>query len=262
MRPLILISNDDGYSSPGIELLSHLATEFGHVIVMAPNGNASAKSHSLTTTQPLYVTHTLQRRGLDIYACTGTPADCVKLALEHFCPRRPDLVLSGINHGSNASINILYSGTMGAALEAAVCGYPAIGFSLLSYDENTQCNEVIPYMRQIIAYALTHKLPEGIALNVNIPCAVDKQGQSIATAKGIRVCRASRAQWTDSFQKYTDTNGEPYYSLSGNFISDDEGADTDLGALNAGYIAVVPCVPDFTSHDAIHTLDGLNTPKP
>ncbi len=251
-RPLIMITNDDGYDSNGITVLSQIARSYGDVVVVAPHTNASAKSHSLTVGMPL---RAFLKRSEDIvvYACTGTPADCVKLGVEHLCPRRPDLVLSGINHGSNASINILYSGTMGAALEAAVCGYPAIGFSLLSHRTDAEYEAAVPYMQRIIEYAITHGLPKGCALNVNIPIL-----EKTPNLKGMKVCRAAVARWTDSFERRVDPHGMDYYWLTGKFVCDDDGVDADQRTLEDGYITIVPCRPDFTCAEDIRVLADLN----
>lgn len=252
MKPLILISNDDGCQAPGINNLAHLACDYGEVVVVAPHTNASAKSHSLTVGTPLRAVK-VPYRAYTIYSVTGTPADCVKLGIEYLCPRKPDLVLSGINHGSNASINVLYSGTMGAALEATVCNYPSIGFSLLSHQEDAMWEPAIPFMRKIIDYALSQGLPSNISLNVNIPIL-----EKTPHLKGMRVCRASKAEWTNSFEKRVDPYGRDYYWLTGKFNCDDNGEDTDQWALNNGYISIVPCRPDFSDSDAIKQLQSLN----
>lgn len=253
MKPLILISNDDGYQAPGIRNLARIACEFGEVVVVAPHINASAKSHSLTVGNPLRAEQ-IPNDGYTVYAVTGTPADCVKLGVEHLCPRRPDLVLSGINHGSNASINILYSGTMGAALEATTCGYPSIGFSLLSHNENAMWSPAEPYIKQVIEYVLSKGLPDNISLNVNIPIL-----EKIPKLKGMRVCRSSAARWTDSFEKRVDPYGRDYYWLTGKFVCEDMSEDTDQWALANGYISIVPCRPDFTDFSAVQQLQSLNT---
>ena len=200
MRPLILITNDDGIHARGIQHLMDVAQAFGDLVVMAPERNASGLSCSLTTQQPLRV-HTLEEtEGQRVYTCSGTPVDCVKMALEHFCPRRPAVVLSGINHGSNASINIVYSATMGAVLEACLDGCQAIGFSLLSHSPEADFSGCTEVVRTLLAHVLEHPLPEWTALNVNIP-----RGE----VKGIRECRAARARWTDSLTPRTDPLGRP-----------------------------------------------------
>ena len=169
MRPLILITNDDGVNAKGIHVLTEVAREFGDVIVMAPQTNASGLSHSIVSSRPIRAQEISSEEGLTICSCDGTPVDCVKLAVEHFCPRRPDLVLSGINHGSNSSINVLYSGTMGAAIEAVALCIPSIGFSLLNHSPQADFEPGLPFIRHIIRTTLENRLPAGITLNVNIP---------------------------------------------------------------------------------------------
>ena len=259
--PLILITNDDGYAAKGINALIEVAREMGDVIVMAPEANASAKSHSLTTTMPLRVRQMWsederQRDGqllhsVTVYACNGTPTDCAKLGTEHFSPRRPDLVLSGINHGSNASINVIYSGTMGAALEAVTNGYASIGFSLLDHHYDADFTPCLPYVRQLMQYALVKGLPDGVGLNVNFP------ETRLAPYKGVKVCRSARASWTDSFERRTDPHGHPYWWLTGKFVCNDNGPDTDQWALEHGYVSVVPVRPDYTDLPSVNLLKPL-----
>ena len=246
MRPLILITNDDGVNAKGIRTLYEVAMEFGDVVVMAPDCNRSAIAHSITTSRPVRAHEAKSSEGLHIYHCDGTPADCVKLAYEHFCPRCPDLMLSGINHGSNSSINILYSGTMGAVLEAAMLGMSSIGFSLLNHSPEADFTHCIPFVRQIIGTSLEKGLPLGTSLNVNIPRETD--------LKGIRICRQAQSQWTDSFEKRIDPRGVPYWWLTGKFICDNPPEDTDEWALANGYVSIVPVHCDFTHHEAIDPL--------
>ena len=257
MNPLILITNDDGVGARGIQVLSEVASELGEVIIMAPSLNASGKSLSLTTDRPLRVKEiqpaTTYPLPTKIFACDGTPVDCVKLAIEHFCPRRPDLVLSGINHGSNSSINILYSGTMGAVLEATTLGFPAIGFSLLNHNPNADFEPSRPIVRQIISYALNHGLPPEVSLTVNIP-RLDAD-----SIKGIRLCRQAKARWVDSFEKRIDPIGRPYWWLTGKFDCLNPPEDSDEWALANGYVSVVPIHTDYTNHEAINLLSPLNT---
>lgn len=248
MRPLILITNDDGVHAGGLRTLVQTVREFGDVVVMAPERNASAKSHSLTTEHPLRAWDLLHEDGLDVYYCDGTPVDCIKLASEHFCPRKADLVLSGINHGSNSSINILYSGTMGAAIEASTNGYNAIGFSLLNHSHKADFSACVPYIRSIVQYVLENGLPPLVSLNVNVPKLPLDQ------IKGMRVCREAKAYWSDSFEQRIDPVGRPYYWLTGKFECDDLEEDTDEWALRNGYVSVVPVHPDFTQHESIDFL--------
>ena len=251
MRPLILITNDDGFAARGLRTLDEVAMDFGDVVVMAPEQNSSGKSHSLTTSRPLRVREVKKDEHLNVYACDGTPVDCVKLATEYFCPRQPDLVLSGINHGSNSSINVLYSGTMGAVIEATALGLDAIGFSLLNHNPEADFSACVPYVRTIIGRVLEHGLPTDVSLNVNIPrlCLDD--------IKGIRICHEAKAKWLDSFEKRVDPQGRPYWWLTGKFVCDNAPESSDEWALANGYVSVVPIHPDFTHYDAIDELKKL-----
>ena len=251
MRPLILITNDDGFAAKGLRALDELALTMADVIVMAPESNASGQSHSITTSRPLRVREVKKDDRLSVYACDGTPVDCVKLATEYFCPRRPDLVLSGINHGSNSSINVLYSGTMGAVIEATALGLNAIGFSLLHHSPEADFAPSLPYVRHIIEYALHHGLPSYVSLNVNIPRLKQEQ------IKGIRVCHEAKAQWLDSFEQRVDPQGRPYWWLTGKFVCDNPPEGSDEWALANGYVSVVPIRPDFTDYEAIAPLNSL-----
>lgn len=246
MKPLILITNDDGVAAKGLAALHGVAQEFGEVVVMAPECNASAKGLSLTTTRPLRV-----KEVGSFYCCDGTPVDCLKLAYEHFCTRKPDLVLSGINHGSNASINVVYSGTMGAAIEAAVLGLPAIGFSLLNHSAEADFEPAIPYVRHIIGKVLEEGLPQNVALNVNIPKLPADE------IRGIRICREAMARWVDSFERRVDPIGRPYWWLTGKFDCNDLAPETDEGALREGYVSVVPVQPDYTCYKAMSKIQNL-----
>lgn len=251
MRPLILITNDDGYAAKGLQALVGIAQEFGDILVMAPEGNSSGKSHSITTSQPLRVKEIKHQDNLDIYACNGTPVDCVKLGTEHFCSRKPALVLSGINHGSNSSINVLYSGTMGGVLEGSALGIDAIGFSLLNHSPEADFTPSLPYVRRIIAYTLEHGLPTNVSLNVNIPRLEADQ------IRGIRICHEAKAMWLDSYEKRIDPIGRPYWWLTGKFVCDNPPDTSDEWALQHGYISVVPTTTDFTDYSAIDRLKPL-----
>jgi 5'-nucleotidase len=248
MKPLILITNDDGVTAKGLRALDEVAMEFGDVVVMAPEYNASGLSHSITSSRPLRVREVKQAEGLNVYCCDGTPVDCVKLAVEYFCPRRPDVVLSGINHGSNSSINVLYSGTMGAVIEATALGIDAIGFSLLHHSPDADFSACLPYVRQIIGNTLEKGLPQGVSLNVNIPRL------PASDIKGIRICHEAKAQWNDSFEKRIDPQGRPYWWLTGKFVCDNPPESSDEWALRNGYVSVVPIHPDFTHYPAIEEL--------
>lgn len=247
-RPLILITNDDGYAAKGLRILMECAADYGDVVVMAPDRNASGLSHSFTSGRPLRVNDIERREGVVVYSCDGTPVDCVKLAIEHFCSRKPAVVLSGINHGSNSSVNVLYSGTMGAVIEASTYGFNAIGFSLTDHAKDANFDYCVPYIRQILSTTLANGLPEGVSLNVNFP---------IGQINGLRVCHEAKAHWADSFEHRVDPYGRSYWWLTGRFISDDDNPDTDERALAEGYASVVPTQPDYTSYEALPLLKKI-----
>ena len=251
MKPLILITNDDGIAAKGLLTLSQVAREFGDVIVMAPDRNASGLSHSIVSSRPIRAQEISKEEGLTMCCCDGTPVDCVKLAVEHFCPRRPDLVLSGINHGSNSSINVLYSGTMGAVIEATALEIDAIGFSLLNHNPDADFSACVPIARHIIGRVLEQGLPLNVSLNVNIPRLPYDQ------LRGIRICHEAKAKWLDSFEQRTDPQGRPYWWLTGKFVCNDPPETSDEWALAHGYVSVVPIHPDFTHYPALDQLQNL-----
>ncbi|MCD4735473.1 MAG: 5'/3'-nucleotidase SurE [Bacteroidales bacterium] len=251
-NPLILVTNDDGIRAPGIRKLIALAREFGDVVVVAPDKPMSGMSHAITSSIPLRVRKLLEMKGYVEYECSGTPVDSVKLGEQTLLGRKPDLVLSGINHGSNASVNIIYSGTMAAVLEACIDGYPAIGFSLLDYARNADFNGVDDYIRTIISNVMTNGLPEYTCLNVNLP-AVKKE-----EIKGIKVCRQAKGRWDEEFDARTDPRNQNYYWLTGKFKNGDTEEDTDSWALANNYVSVVPVHFDFTAHAAIKEIRNWN----
>lgn len=245
-RPLILITNDDGYTAPGITLLAEIAQEFGDVVVIAPDGPQSGQSSALTVSVPLKVNLKESREGYKLYKTNGKPADCIKLGLNKILPQQPDLILSGINHGSNASLNVIYSGTMGAALEGAIVGIPAIGFSITSHSWEVVFNEGIPHIKNIIREVINGGLPQGVCLNVNIP-----EGD----IKGVKVCRQSKGIWHKEYVENTDPRGERYYWLTGEYLNKEpEAADTDIWALANGYVSIVPTRCDMTDYDYMKKL--------
>jgi len=249
-RPLILVTNDDGITAPGIRNLIAIMRDIGDVIVVAPDSPQSGMGHAITIHSTLHLEKVVIDGKQTEYSCSGTPADCVKLAINEILDRRPDICVSGINHGSNSSINVLYSGTMSAALEAGIEGIPAIGFSLLDFNWNANFDHCKSFVSQITQQVLTHGLPDGVVLNVNIPKLEKK------SIKGIKVCRQARANWKEKFDKRTSPMGRDYYWLAGTFINMDNGEDTDEWALANGYISVVPVQIDLTAH---HTIQQLNT---
>lgn len=250
-KPLILVTNDDGITAPGIRALISAMKEIGEVIVVAPDSPQSGMGHAITINSTIFVEKLKLKNNQDLeYSCSGTPADCVKLAIKQILKKRPDIVVSGINHGSNSSINVIYSGTMSAALEAGIEGIPAIGFSLLDYSYNADFNAAKKFAKNIVSNALQNKMPDGMVLNVNIP-----QGKT-KDIKGIKVCRQARANWEEEFDKRVNPQGRDYYWLTGKFVNLDGGEDTDEWALENNYVSVVPVQFDMTAH---HYIQDLNT---
>ncbi|HEX9826989.1 MAG TPA: 5'/3'-nucleotidase SurE [Flavobacteriaceae bacterium] len=252
-KPLILITNDDGITAPGIRTLIEVMKTIGNVVVVAPDSPQSGMGHAITVNSTLFVEKVKVDQGNQLeYSCSGTPADCVKLAVNQILERKPDLCVSGINHGSNSSINVIYSGTMSAAIEAGIEGIPAIGFSLLDYSWNANFEATKPYIKSIVENVLKAGLPKDVVLNVNIP-NVPKQ-----ELKGIKICRQARANWEEEFDKRTNPQGRVYYWLTGKFVNLDHGEDTDEWALQNGYVSVVPVQFDLTAHHCIQTLNTWN----
>ena len=252
-KPLILIVNDDGINAPGIRKLISIMNDFGEVVVVAPDGPQSGKGHAITIESTIRCDKVIIDDGPQIeYSCSGTPVDCVKLAVNKLITRKPDLCVSGINHGSNSSINVIYSGTMSAAVEGALEGIPSIGFSLLDYSHEANFSEGEKYIRKITQSVLNNGLPDGVCLNVNIPKSVE--GKKI---KGVKVCRQAKANWVEEFDEREDPKGRKYYWLTGKFVNYDKGDDTDERALENHYISVVPVQYDVTAHHAISKLNNI-----
>lgn len=249
-KPLILVSNDDGITSKGIRTLVEVMSEIGDVVVVAPNSPQSGMGHAITVGNTLRLDPSTIFEGITSYECSGTPADCVKLAKHQVLKdRNPDLVVSGINHGSNTSISVLYSGTMSAAIEAAIEDLPAIGFSLCDYSATADFSHTKDYIKKIALQVLKNGLPKGVALNVNFP---PKRNEKI---KGIKVCRQARAKWQEEFDERFDPHGRRYFWMVGNFVNFDKGEDNDEWAIMNNYISVVPCQFDMTAY---HGLTYLN----
>lgn len=246
-RPLILVSNDDGITAPGITHLIECMKTLGDVIVVAPDKPQSAMGHAITINEPIRLTKVSIHSGVEAWQSSGTPVDCVKLAIDKLLPRKPDLMVSGINHGSNSSINVIYSGTMSAAVEASIDGMKAIGFSLCDYSWDADFASIIPYVKKIAENVLKNDLPTGTLLNVNIP----KNG-----VKGIKICRQAVARWKEEFEERIDPFGRKYYWMTGQFVNMDHGTDTDEWALANGYISVVPTMFDLTDHGRIGALNN------
>ena len=259
-KPLILVSNDDGITAPGIRHLVEIVLALGaEVVVVAPDAPQSGMGHAITIGHPLRLTkNPVFGPDVEAYECSGTPADCVKIAKHHVLKdRTPDLVVSGINHGSNASVNVLYSGTMSAAIEAAIEGLPAVGFSLCEYGPEADFSHVAEWVTQVCHHALASGVPAGTALNVNIPKKSD------APIAGLRLARQARAKWQEEFDQRLDPYQRPYYWLIGSFINLDHGTDTDEWALANNYVSVVPCQFDLTAaHGLAHLSAQWQLPLP
>lgn len=254
-KPLILVTNDDGITAPGLRALVRYMAAIGDVVVVAPDSPQSGMGHAITLDNTLYS----KKMKIDPengakaeYNCSGTPADCVKLGLQVLLDRKPDLCVSGINHGSNSSINVIYSGTMSAAIEAGIEGIPAIGFSLCDYSWEANFKPCEAAIKKIVEGAIENGIPKGVVLNVNIPKLEKEQ------LKGIKICRQARANWKEKFDKRTNPMGKDYYWLTGEFELLDNGEDTDEWALANGYISVVPTQFDLTAHHAISQLNAWN----
>lgn len=250
-KPLILVTNDDGITAPGIRALIAAMCTIGEVVVVAPDSPQSGMGHAITIDSTLQVSAVNIGTGKQQeYSCSGTPADCVKLAVREILNQKPDLCVSGINHGSNASINVIYSGTMSAAIEAGIEGIPAIGFSLLDYNWNANFEAAASFAKKIALQVLKNGLTAGVVLNVNIP-KLEK-----SAIKGIKICRQAKANWVEEFDKRISPQGKEYYWLTGKFVNLDSGEDTDEWALANNYVSVVPVQFDLTAY---HSIQKLNT---
>lgn len=245
-KPLILVTNDDGIAAPGIIALTEVMQTLGEVVVVAPDSPQSGMGHAITLNSTLHIEKISDYQ----YSCSGTPADCVKIAVNEILGRRPDLCVSGINHGSNSSINVIYSGTMSAAIEAGIEGIPAIGFSNLNYNWDANFDASKIHVKSIAKNVLEHGLAQGVVLNVNIP-NIDKKA-----IKGVKICRQARGNWKEEFDKRQTPQGKDYYWLSGRFENYDKGEDTDEWALKNGYVSLVPVQFDLTAHHCIQQLNS------
>lgn len=239
-EPVILVTNDDSINAPGIKALVEAVRPLGRVVVVAPDSPQSGMGHAITIGQPLRLDKVQVFDGIDSWQCSGTPADCVKLARDKVLHRKPDLCVSGINHGANHSINVIYSGTMSAAMEAAIEDIPSVGFSSLDYRFDADFTIAGRVARTIAERMLSKELPQHILLNVNIPVVAEKD------FKGIKICRQAYAKWQEEFDHRLDPRGKDYYWMVGKFINMDEGTGTDVQALAEGYASLVPITIDFT----------------
>jgi 5'-nucleotidase len=250
---LIFLTNDDSYRSKGFAAAIEIARQFGRVIAIAPDSPQSGMSQAITIYNPLYLRKVREEEDVTVYSLNGTPVDCVKMAFDHlFCNEKIDLVISGINHGSNAAVNVLYSGTMGAAIEAAFYNIPSIGLSLTDHDLDADFEGAIKYGSHIVASVLAGEIPQHLCLNVNVPNIPCEE------IKGIRVSRQTRGYWREEFYKRTDPHGRDYFWLTGAFSNAEPHAEeSDEWALANGYVAVVPIQVDLTAYDQIEQLKSI-----
>ncbi len=255
-RKLILVSNDDGINANGLKNLIEIASDFGDVFVVAPEKGQSGMSHSISLLTPIRVKKIIDKESLKIFSVPGTPVDCVKLALKQLVERKPDIMLSGINHGTNSAISVIYSGTMGAAIEAGLYGIPSIGFSVLDHSPNADFSLVKKYAPQLINEVIEHGLPQQVCLNVNFPI-VDEHNFN-----GYKICKQTTGVWKEDFEKRIDPYGFEYYWLTGNFHnSEPENTNSDEWALANNYASVVPIKIDFTDYKTIEFLKKFKLNK-
>ncbi|MEE3445389.1 MAG: 5'/3'-nucleotidase SurE [Prevotella sp.] len=248
-RPLLLISNDDGYLAKGINCLVEMLSDLGDIIVCAPEDARSGFSCAFSATAPLRLQCRAQRPGVEIWSCTGTPVDCVKMALAEIVPRTPDLVIGGINHGDNASVNAHYSGTMGVTLEGCMKYIPSVAFSLCDHREDADFEPLRPLIHEIIQRVLHEGLPLGVCLNVNFPL-LEESGY-----KGVRVCRMAKGTWGQEVTKCHHPRGYDYWWMVGSYTNDEpEAEDTDNWALTHGYVAITPTQIDITAYQAMDKI--------
>jgi 5'-nucleotidase len=251
--PVILITNDDGIAAPGIKALVDAVKHLGKVIVVAPDKPQSGMGHAITIGHPLRLYQVSVFGDIEAYQCSGTPVDCVKLAVDKVLRGKPDICLSGINHGANHSINVIYSGTMSAALEASIESIPSVGFSLLDYSIEADFSGSKKYAAILVEHLLSKKYDKHLCLNVNIP-AVDAN-----LLKGLKVCRQAYAKYEEEFDERHDPHGRKYYWLTGDFLNFDKGRDTDVWALKNNYISVVPVQFDLTDYRLKEKLEHIST---
>jgi 5'-nucleotidase len=241
-RPIILVTNDDGITAPGIRNLVDAVKDLGQIVVVAPDKPQSGMGHAITIGHPLRLQQVQMFNDIEAYQCTGTPVDCVKLAVDKILHRKPDLCISGINHGANHSINVIYSGTMSAAVEAAIESIPSIGFSLLDYSIDADFSAAKKYARTIVQKVLEKAVDKHMILNVNFPAVSENLIQ------GIMICRQAYAKYEEDFIERNDPNGRKYFWLTGEFVNFDKGKDTDVWALANNYVSVVPVQFDLTNY--------------
>ena len=248
MRPLILISNDDGYQAKGIQFLAQTLRQLGDIIVVAPTEGRSGMACACTFREPVYRALIHSEEGLEVYCCSGTPVDCVKLAISSICPRTPDIIVGGINHGDNSAINAHYSGTMGVVMEGCMKGIPSVAFSIDSHEMEPDFNPMAPYILKITKYILDKGLPKGSCLNVNCP--------ALPSFKGMKMCRMADGLWLNEFEQRNHPRGGDYFWLTGFFnLVEGQGSEADKEAMNEGFVAVTPIHIDMTDYELKAVLE-------
>lgn len=252
-QPIILVTNDDGITAPGIKALTAAVKDLGKIVVVAPDKPQSGMGHAITIGHPLRLVAVQTFNEIEAYQCSGTPVDCVKLAVDKVLHRKPDICLSGINHGANHSINVIYSGTMSAALEASIESIPSIGFSLLDYSIEADLSGAAYYANLLVKQLLSKKIDKHLCLNVNIPAAPKE------LLKGLKICRQAYAKYEERFDERNDPTGKKYYWLTGEFQNFDKRKDTDVWALQNDYVSVVPVQFDLTNHQLKTKLQKVLT---
>jgi 5'-nucleotidase len=252
-RPMILVSNDDGYRAPGLLALIEAVRPYGDVLVVAPQDGQSGQSHAITVKVPVRVDKYRQEPGLEFYVCNGTPVDCVKLAQNRLLDRKPSLLVSGINHGANSSASVLYSGTVAVAAEGCMYDIPGIAFSLLNHDPHADFMPYVPVVRTIVQSVLEQGLKKGTCLNVNIP------NVPLRDIRGIRVCRHARGYWVEEYDRRVDPNNKEYFWLTGEYFNEEpEAEDTDEWALSNDFVSVSPVQVDLTCYGELDRLRSWN----
>lgn len=247
-RPLILVSNDDGYKAKGVNSLAKVLMEFGDVVVVAPHTGRSGKGCAITSEVPVKVEKVHSEPGLEIYSCTGTPCDCVKLACHAVVSRPPTLVVGGINHGDNSSVNAHYSGTMGVVLEGCMKGIPSVAFSLCSHDPDADFTPTYDVIRKVVSAVLEHGLPKGSCLNVNFP---DSPSYS-----GVRICRQAVGSWVNEWEAHRHPRGGEWWWLTGEYVVEEDDEAADRVALDNNFVAITPTKIDFTDYTLLESMKG------
>ena len=255
-KPLILVTNDDGIDAPGLKALTEVMNKIGEVVVIAPDRPQSGMGHAITINSPLYLREIKNNNfNYKVYTTSGTPADCIKIGVNEILKVKPDLCVSGINHGANSSVNVVYSGTMSAAIEGGIHGVPSIGFSLLNHKWNADFSHIKEYIKIITLKTLNNGLPKKVVLNVNFPNVIKKE------IKGIKICRQANTYWIEKFDKRKNPLGKNYYWLTREFINNDKRIDTDEWALSNNYISIVPTQFDLTSEIGLTKLNNWDFEK-